>query len=200
GVGVEAGGGAGLEARLAFLWTSRRWWVRAVRLVGYLAVLVAAARAIAIAIVELGSSFRYQHDFVGIYVLIRAVADRSDLLLPIPDLSSRYLGVRTTLLSHPTPHPPTAGLIFAPFPLLDYQTAAAAWMVLQVGCLYLALYLLLRSLDACVPLSGVVGLGLVCLAWPPVGSDLFWGNLSLIELAVVAGAWLATRRGRRRRA
>lgn len=181
---------------LGRLRASRRWSIRLVRLALFAALVVVAARGVLLAVVALASPFAYKRDFLEIYVLARAITAGADPLLPLPILASRYIGVWTTAFPHPTPHPPTAGAIFAPLAWLGYRQAAVAWLAFQVASLVLSTYLLARSFGQRPSGPRLLGYCLLGLAWFPVQADLFWGNFNLVLLAPLCGIWFAVRHRR----
>ena len=124
--------------------------------------------------------------------MVRALLDRIDPYLPVDILAERYIvGTSATLLSHPTPHPPTLGLLLLPWGWVDYRTAAALWLGIELACLFVSVHLLARLSGA--RLSGIAqaGIGFALLIWHPVWMELAWGQLMLPIVALVAGAWLA---------
>lgn len=119
-------------------------------------------------------------DLVQEYDLARALLDGTD------PYSAGYL----------TAHPPTAGLLFLPFALLNYPTAAAIWFGLEVGFLALSVYLLTRAAGARLSPLTILAIWGALMAWHPVVSDLTWGQLSLAQLPLLAGSWWALRNHR----
>lgn len=130
-------------------------------------------------------------DFSQEYLLARAFADRIDPYVPLRDLAQRYVapdGLFDKAL--PTPHPPTIGLLMLPVAAVDYADAAQIWFGIQVLCLVLGVFLLLRSADLAwprmTPLIVVLALG-----WAPAVEDLALGQLTLPLLVFLSGALLA---------
>jgi hypothetical protein len=139
----------------------------------------------------------YRRDFLQEYTLARAVVDRIDPYLPTQELAARYLGnLAHQALPHPTPHPPPVGLLLAPLALFDYSTAAIIWLVVELICLWLAVYLVGRALDRRLSALATSGIAALLLFWHPFWQELVWGQLQVPLLAFLAGAWLALHRGR----
>jgi len=139
----------------------------------------------------------YRKDFLQEYLLARAVADGTHPYLPIWVLAERYLGaLPNAVFYHPTPHPPTVGVLFLPLSALDYPTAAAVWLGLEIACLVAAVWLLGRAAGARMSIPGVLATATALLAWYPVREDLILGQLMLVLLLLVAGARAALLSGR----
>ena len=140
----------------------------------------------------------YHKDFLAVYVLIRAVTSGADPLTPIDDLAYRYIGsLPFADFPHPTPHPPTLGLLLAPLAALDYRSAAATWLVIEIACLAVAIAFVLRIASA--PRSPLL-LGAVVLAllvWEPIGADLYLGQVTIPIMLLTAAMVRALQTHRR---
>lgn len=92
-------------------------------------------------------------------------------------------------------HPPTSVLLVLPFALLDYESAFFAWNLVSLAAFALSLWLIARELKfqfspwAILPLVAAV---LVC---GPLFQQFNQGQLNLILLPLIVGAWIADRRG-----
>jgi hypothetical protein len=136
-------------------------------------------------------------DFLQEYTLARAIADGIDPYLPTDVLAERYLGgLPQTLLPHPTPHPPTLGILLLPLALFDYSTAAVLWFGLEIVGWVVSVYLLGRAAGARLSIGVTLGIAAALLMWYPVWVEMAWGQLSLVMLPLLAGAWVALRSGR----
>ncbi|MBI4491280.1 MAG: DUF2029 domain-containing protein [Chloroflexi bacterium] len=139
----------------------------------------------------------YDKDFLAVYVLARAVADGTDPYLPLPILVERYLDVVPAVpFPHPSPHPPTAGVLFLPFAQLEYPLAATVWLGVELAFLIAAVYLLARSAGARLSPWGTLALATALIAWHPFREDLFYGQLMVLLLFLLAGARAALLSGR----
>lgn len=138
--------------------------------------------------------YAFRKDFLQEYVLARAMADRIDPYLPLTTLARRYLGLLPqSVFPHPTPHPPTVGLLILPLSRFDYSTAAAVWFALELACLVAAVRLLGRGIDARLPAWMVLAIAMALLIWYPFPVELISGQLMLPILALLTGAWVALR-------
>jgi hypothetical protein len=121
----------------------------------------------------------YSKDLLQDYVAARAIVDRADPYLTTAALSARYTPAATGPSLYPTPHPPTALLLFVPFTGLDFVTTLRVWIGLEVICLALSLALLLRDSGA-RPGSIAVLVGTAALfLWYPVFEDVGVGQLMI---------------------
>jgi hypothetical protein len=139
----------------------------------------------------------YNKDFGQEYLLARAVWDGADTNLPVRDLAARYATAESFLdKDHPTPHPPSVGLLLLPLATLDYLVALRVWLGIQLACLVLSVWLLARSNRLPARLPGLLITSLCLVGWPPVALDLGMGQLTLPLLSLLAGAQLALGAGR----
>lgn len=139
----------------------------------------------------------YDKDFGQEYLLARAIRAGVDPYQPIRDLAALFVQPTSYLdKEHPTPHPPTVGLLALPLGYLSYPVAVRTWFVVEMVCLVSAVILLI--IGARPPfrarLAPVLALALV--AWPPITLELGLGQLMLPLLLGLAGAQLALLRGR----
>ena len=134
-------------------------------------------------------------DFVQEYLLAKALADRTDPLVPIPDLARRYtspeIGAAAASLPHPTPHPPTAGVLLLPLAALHYWKAFAVWTALQLLFLLAAVHGSLHMAGVELNRRWIFALTCAGLAWDPIFDSVHNGQLMLPLLALGVAAWRA---------
>ncbi|MBI4491279.1 MAG: DUF2029 domain-containing protein [Chloroflexi bacterium] len=154
-------------------------------------------------LVYLQPPYVYIRDFLQEYLLARAIADGTDPYLPVQALAERYVSdlalaseLPVAVFPHPTPHPPTVGILFLPAALLDHRLAAMLWFGLELALLAAVVYLLVRPAGAWLSLWGILALATALLGWHPVWMELLVGQLMLLILLVLAGARLALLSGR----
>jgi len=129
-------------------------------------------------------------DIVQEYVLPKALLNGADPALPVSELASRYAGIET-LLHHPTPHPPTVGIIFLPLSALDYRTAVYSWFAISLISLLVAVWMVNRSVGFRPSFTTIAIIALISIGWSPVMLDLNWGQLMIQILVLLVGAYLA---------
>ncbi len=141
----------------------------------------------------------YLKDFLQEWLLARAFVEGVDPYLPIPELADRFLGPLPVhlIFPHPTPHPPTAGLLFLPIGFLSYPSAAALWVVLELICLVASVYLLGRIGNLRLGWGMMLVISATSLVWYPVVLDLALGQLMLPLLLLLSGAYYALLSGQR---
>jgi hypothetical protein len=138
-----------------------------------------------------------EKDFVQEYLLARAILDRVDPYQPIDVLGARYGQFNGFFQkTHPTPHPPTVGLLALPLGLMSYGTAVRVWFGLELTCLVASVVLLIRGAGLPLWLRNAPLLAVALIAWPPVSLDLLLGQLMPLVLLGLAAAWLALLMGR----
>jgi hypothetical protein len=136
----------------------------------------------------------YERDILQGYTLARAIMDGTDPYLPVPELAARYVhGAAGQNLPHPTPHPPTLGLLLLPLAWFDFSTVAVGWLMVEVACLVVSVYLLGQALAARLSIGQSLAIAAALLIWYPFWVEMTWGQLHLPMLALLAGAWLAWR-------
>jgi hypothetical protein len=95
-------------------------------------------------------------------------------------------------------HPPTAMLLGLPFAELSYRGAVLAWNLLSLAALAGSVWLLTRQLGLAWCRWHVLPLvALTMLCWP-LRQQFQQGQLSLLLLLLLVGAWAAYRSGRER--
>jgi hypothetical protein len=139
----------------------------------------------------------FEKDFGQEYLLARAIREGVDPYQPIDVLAARYVQVIGFLdKSHPTPHPPTVGLLALPLGFLSYPVAVRTWFVLELVCLLAAVMLLISGARLPFRLRIAPLLALALVAWPPITLELGLGQLMLPLLLGLAGAQVALLGGR----
>ncbi len=136
----------------------------------------------------------YRKDFASGYLLAKALIHGVDPYLPLSELAVRFnLNSPTPIFPHPTPHTIAQGVLMVPFSLLPYEKAAVAWWCFELFCLAAALLLLFRGVEqpAAWGMFGLCFVGL--LGWWPITTDLLFGQMNLVLLLCLTGAWLCLR-------
>jgi alpha-1,2-mannosyltransferase len=80
-----------------------------------------------------------------------------------------------------------------PFTRFALGRAVLLWLLLELLCVAVASALMLKAVAGRVSLVGVSVLVLVWLAWHPFEREMFWGQLMIVTLTLVCGAWVALR-------
>jgi hypothetical protein len=146
---------------------------------------------------SLSSPYVYGRDFLQEYLLARAVADGNDPYLPVRVLAEHYLGeMSVPVFFHPSPHPPTVGLLLLPLAFVDFGSAIRIWLAIELVLLGSAIYLLGRSLGGRFSPLTALATALALIAWGPVFTELIAGQLMIALLFLLAAAALALRSDR----
>jgi hypothetical protein len=136
-------------------------------------------------------------DFRSGYLLAKAMLNGVWPYQPLSELAKLWLpGQVFKDFLHPTPHPFAVGWLCLPLAYFSYPQAAALWLVFELFCLLVAIVLGLCIFRQPLQLWRVAICLLVGLAWPPLATELWYGQLSLCLVALFLGAWLALREGR----
>jgi Glycosyltransferase family 87 len=159
--------------------------------------LAAAFGTLVTALLLLPNSTSIDKDFGQEYVLARAIRDGIDPYQSVRELGTRYVTPEGNFnKEHPTPHPPTVGLLALPLSFSSYGDAALLWLVIELACLYGCALLLLRK-NREPPLLGLM-VALALIGWPPMTLELGLGQLTLPMLLGILAAQWALQSGHRR--
>lgn len=135
-------------------------------------------------------------DFTTIYLLASAIRYRIDITLPLTTIGE-YLGIDPTLVGfyHPTPHPPTMGLLLLPFGYMDYTLGSLIWLTMEFLFLVIAIALLALLVRFRLHPLLVIFIALALVGWGPVFWELRWGQVSILLLLLHIGMLLLLQRG-----
>lgn len=136
----------------------------------------------------------YMKDFVQEYLLARAVLAGVNPYLPVSELAHQFIGsVPNAIFPHPTPHPPPVAIIALPLGLLGYQQAAVVWFVFEIGCVCVAVSLLLNWLGVNARLWRLSLCTLAVSVWHPFWIELVSGQLMVLLFLILLLSWRALR-------
>jgi len=139
----------------------------------------------------------HRKDFIQEYVFAKAVVAGEDPYLPIPQMVARWFDPApdgSKIWAHPAPHTPVTAILSTPLAFLEYPTAALVWLIFELVLLALAWETLIRWWGGAVSWATRILLYLASLSLGPLIQELFFGNLSLILLALMLPAWLSLRK------
>lgn len=137
----------------------------------------------------------YMRDFVQEYLLARAVLSGVIPYLPIPDLARQFIGPLPldAAFLHPTSHPPPVAILALPLGLLEYQQAAVVWFVFEIGCVCVAVYLLLNWSGVGAHPWTLLLCTLAVFMWNPFWEELVFGQLMALLFVMLLLSWQALR-------
>ncbi|MBN1919761.1 MAG: DUF2029 domain-containing protein [Anaerolineae bacterium] len=182
--------------RMVHDYTSTDMKFRVLRFVLIVALLVGASLSLVLGIQSLASPYVYLKDFIQEYLLAKALLWRINPYLPIPELAEKLIETLSVpVFPHPTPHPPSVAFFFVPLALLDYETAARVWLVVEVVCIVIAAALLVRYLFSGWRLSRNLIMVGIMLIFPSFRESLMLGQLMTLALVLLLLAYLSLRRG-----
>lgn len=105
---------------------------------------------------------------------------------------------RDRIVVYVNAHPPTSVLLSLPFAALDFPTALAAWNVLSIVVLALALALIATQLRLKIGLDWLLPGLVLAVTCGPIREQIRQGQWNAILLALIVVAWVAERNGRAR--
>jgi hypothetical protein len=114
--------------------------------------------------------------------------------------SQRYLGCAPEGEAHffleINAHPPTTVLLGLPLARLDYRTAVLVWNLISLAALAASAWLVARQLELRLyPWTILPAIVFFMLCWP-LRSHVAQGQLMMVLLLSISGAWAADRSGR----
>jgi hypothetical protein len=114
--------------------------------------------------------------------------------------AERYLGYRRQpddlFFIEINAHPPTAVLLALPFAALDYREAFFAWSLFSLAALVVSLAVVVRQLGIAFSPWLLVPAATLLLLCNPLRQQINQGQLNLVLLLLITGAWAADRTGR----
>jgi len=144
--------------------------------------------------------FYFWKDMLQEYLLAKAALNGVNPYQPLSELGRRFIngnpipGGQTHLVSpYLSPHPPPAALLSLPLGILSLQQASLVWFLLEIACLFAAIYLLLNGLSRRKKLVLTALLTVISLGWGPVRDDLVLGQWGFILLLLLIAAWRSLR-------
>ena len=110
----------------------------------------------------------------------------------------RYLDAVPTnrLYIHVNAHPPSSVLVALPLSWLSYADAFLTWNLLSLGALAVSLALIVRQLQIPCTIWWLLAGAALLLVCAPFREQVLHGQLNLILLLLIVGAWAAERSGR----
>jgi hypothetical protein len=140
----------------------------------------------------------YQKAFLQDYVVARAIIDGVDPYVSVQELARHYIGpVPPTVFDHPTPHPPTMGVLFLPLAQFRFNVVSYTWLAIELLCLFASVFLLAQSGGRRITPPAILAAALILIAWPAARDDLSLGQMNFVLLLVMTGALHAWRSNRR---
>ncbi len=91
------------------------------------------------------------------------------------------------------PHPPFADILLAPLWFLPFHTATVVWELIEIICMMLVVYLLLKSEQ--VPMKYFPLIVLFTLAAQPFQSNLITGQITIVLVLFIVVAWFLYKKG-----
>jgi hypothetical protein len=140
-------------------------------------------------------------DFFQEWSSARSYADGFPIYGGLTDAAKRYVGgdvdPSRRLISF-NAHPPTSVLLGLPLARLDFDTAFLAWNLASLPMLALSLRLVARGLKIPLDAWSVFPATVLILLCDPLYEQILQGQLNLVLLVLLSGAWAAERSGRPR--
>src|SRR5262249_20004743 len=93
-------------------------------------------------------------------------------------------------------HPPSSVLLALPLAALDYPDAFLVWSLLSLAALGVSAWLVARQLSLPILPETVAALIALLLVCTPFRAQMGEGQMNLILLLLIVGAWAADRSGR----
>jgi len=138
----------------------------------------------------------YKKDYVQFYLMGKAALAHLPVYTPIPELAARFNPLLGNYHWHPSAYPPPVVFLVAPFCLLPYVWALAAWTLVEVVCFASSSALVLRHFGGWKAPAQVLITILLIVLWGPFYDDLYHGQIMMLALLLLIGSWLCLRQRR----
>jgi hypothetical protein len=123
------------------------------------------------------------------------MADGIDAYLPLSRLGALCLNTPIRF-DHPSPHPPTMGLLLLPLAWFDYATASALWLVVEIVCLASTVVMIGRATHSRLPAWAVPTLTISLVGLSHIYEEIRNGQVNIAIMTLLAGMWLARQQAR----
>ena len=154
------------------------------------------AQALVVVVNALAPQDSYRKDFLQDWLWGRAWSAGVNPYQPLNTLAAHFIGPNVyTDAPWPTPHPPPLELFLLPFARLDYPLALALWLLVELVCLAASLVLIYRALGWRLGWRTNL-LFFALLGFWPVTYELWAGQVMLLMMVALSGAFLALSRQR----
>jgi len=137
-----------------------------------------------------------QADFVQEWTSARNFWTGRPIYLPLRESFPAYFGPHARTELRFNAHPPVAVLVALPFGRCDYRSAWLIWNVASLALLGASLWLLLPQSGLRQTAADAMPIVALLLASNPLAQQVIEGQMNLVLLALVVGAWAADRRQR----
>lgn len=140
----------------------------------------------------------YAKDFLQEYLMAKAILNGDNPYRPVRELAQIWLSDATShnAITHPSLHPPLAGLLTLPLGLLSYEQASLVWFAFELVCMLIALILIFSGFGKPIKPLVVFVFLFIAVGFGPVEDELWYGQLNALMLLLMVGSWLALRAGK----
>jgi len=139
----------------------------------------------------------YQKDYVQEYLLAKATLNNINPYQSVEKLGALFLtSAPVSLFPHPTPHPPPVVLVALPFGLLPYQQSQIAWFIFEVILFCVIIWQLMVTWFIPIKTKYIILAIFIEVPFLHFWEELAHGQLMLLVLLLLIGAWKALRRRR----
>ncbi|ARU30859.1 hypothetical protein CAP31_03650 [Sulfuriferula sp. AH1] len=141
----------------------------------------------------------YRSDFAVFYASLQFLLEGRDIYTPVPFNAFNLINTHHTgrLTLHPNLNPPFFTLLLSPLGWLPYQAAFTIWSLLSLGFGVIGALLLQRA-DNRQDTDYTLIVLILLFAYFPTLTNILIGQAALLIFMLVAGGWLAERRGQER--
>jgi Glycosyltransferase family 87 len=140
-------------------------------------------------------------DFFQEWSSARMFRDGLPVYTSLATALERYISGDVRLIAGPSmtnAHPPTSVLLAMPLASLDFDTAFFIWNLISIPLLILSLWLIVRGLAIKCQAWAVFPATTMLILCSPLQMQIRHGQLSLLLLSLICGAWFAERSGQPR--
>jgi hypothetical protein len=141
------------------------------------------------------TTYIYKKDFAQEYLMAKAIIHGVNPYLPVKELALIWLpDSNSDAITHPSLHPPLAGLLSLPLGFLSYRQAAIVWLIFGLACLGITWLLICRWFSRSIKTTNILLVLGITLGFGPVVDELWFGQLNACMLLLLAGSWMTLRK------
>ncbi len=134
-------------------------------------------------------------DFPQFFLMGHALRGGANLYAPLHDLAAQFDPQLTDWIKV-SAYPPIVAVIGLPFSYLPYFWAMISWMVFEVGCLILAVFLIVRHFGGRHAPTPVLVTVCAFVSWQPMFIEFYHGQVMIPILLLLTLVWLSLKAGK----
>ena len=141
------------------------------------------------------TEYLYEKDFVQYFLMGHALRSGANLYSPISELAAQF-DPDLNKWFNVSAYPPIVAVVGLPLSYLPYFWSVIAWMLFEVACLGVVIFLIIKHFGGRSASTPVLVTICLFIGWRPLYVDLYLGQLMIPILLLLTLCWLALKQGR----